>query len=85
MAQLTQTIPAVPRACAVIPEVAEIAQQRLRDCPYIALRRVSCRFREGVLMLTGEVPTYHMKQMAQTLVRGVEAVEVIDNRLVVNK
>lgn len=66
------------------PDVAAIAQQRLRECPYPPLRRVMCRYRQGVLVMTGKVPTFYMKQMAQTLMRGLDGVEKIDNRLVVS-
>ncbi len=64
--------------------VAEIARQRLRQSPYPILRRIHCRYHAGVLMLTGEVPTFYMKQIAQTLVRDVEQVEQIENRLIVD-
>jgi hypothetical protein len=75
------TMPASNRA--PTPNVAELAQQRLRESPYLALRKVNCRFHEGVLLLTGEVPTYYTKQVAQTLVKGLDHVVVIDNRLIV--
>ena len=64
--------------------VAEIAQQRLKKCSYPALRGVNCRSQEGVLVLTGVVPTFYMKQIAQTLMRSLNQVELIDNRLVVS-
>ena len=67
--------------CAAGHYVAESAQQRLRDCPYTQLRRVQCRFHEGVLVLSGELPTFYLKQIAQTLVHGLDQVDVIDNRI----
>lgn len=71
------------RTCAAPPNVAEIAQQRLQASSYIALRSVKCWYHEGVLILTGDVPTFYTKQIAQTLVRNLDQVELIDNRLVV--
>ena len=65
-------------------EVVKMAQQRLQESPYLALRSVDCEFYQGVLTLTGEVPTYYTKQMAQTLVRGLDQVQRIENRLFVN-
>lgn len=73
------------RTCALTPNVADIAQQLLRNCPYIALRYIKCHFHDGVLILTGKVPTYHTKQIAQTVVRNLDQVEVIDNRLDVSE
>lgn len=81
MTQTTQLT--AGRPCATAFEVGEIAQQRLRHCPYAALRHVQCRFHEGVLVLTGDVPTYYTKQMAQEFLRGLDQVIQIDNRLTV--
>jgi hypothetical protein len=64
--------------------VGEIAQQRLRQSPYVALRYVQCRFDEGVLIMTGNVPTFYTKQMAQEFLRDMNQVSQIDNRLVVS-
>lgn len=85
MIQRTQTTgPKSDCACANTNDVAETAQQRLRECSYSSLRGVNCRYHEGVLVLTGVVPTFYMKQMAQTLMRNLDQVELIDNRIVVS-
>lgn len=47
-----------------------------RDCHYVALRSVSCELEDGVLTLTGRVPSYYLKQVAQLL-----ACQRIDGRL----
>lgn len=83
MTQTTVATAVADRTCAAESDVGEIAQQRLRDCPYAALRNVQCRFHEGVLVLSGEVPTYYTKQMAQQYLRDLDQVQQIDNRLVV--
>ncbi len=57
------------------------AQSRLQTSGYPQLRKVSCEFHEGVLMLRGQVSTFHLKQVAQTLVRRLEGVGEINNRL----
>ena len=84
MIQATPPAASTSDGTSAIPGVAEIAQQRLRECPYPALRQVNCCFDGGVLVLTGGVPTFYMKQMAQTLLCRLEHVEVLDNRLVVS-
>jgi len=40
----------------------------LRKSAYMPVQRVSCDFHEGILTLHGQVPSYHMKQIAQTVV-----------------
>lgn len=59
------------------------AQDRLRRCPYPILRRVHCNIHEDVLVLTGVVPTFYAKQIAQEVMRGIERITRIDNQLVV--
>ena len=58
------------------------AMAQLRRSPYPALRQVSCELRDGVLTLTGRVPNYFQKQMAQSvLMHCLEGLAVIDNQL----
>ncbi len=63
-------------------EVVEAeAEARLRQSPYREIRRVTCEFHEGVLTLRGRVPTFYLKQVAQSLVLWMEGAEEINNRL----
>ena len=57
------------------------AESRLQTSGYPQLRKVSCEFHEGVLTLRGQVSTFHLKQIAQTLVRRLEGIGEINNRL----
>ncbi|MGI6420020.1 MAG: BON domain-containing protein [Thermoguttaceae bacterium] len=59
------------------------AQLRLRKSGYPELRLIACAFHEGVLTLRGRVTSFYLKQMAQTLIRELEGVGEINNRLVV--
>lgn len=61
--------------------VSSEAQSRLRMSAYRALHFVSCEFHEGVLSLRGRVPSYYLKQVAQTLICQVEGVGQVNNRL----
>ena len=63
---------------------AEDAQERIRQCPYTILRRVRCAIQNDVLVLTGVVPTYYGKQIAQELLRDLDSIAGIDNQLVVS-
>jgi hypothetical protein len=49
--------------------VETAARQALRHSPYQAVRQVTCIARDGALLLQGRVPNYHLKQMAQVLLK----------------
>jgi osmotically-inducible protein OsmY len=66
------------------PGIAEGAEIRLRSNPYLALKNVSCEYREGVLTLRGSLPSYYLKQMAQTAVARLDGVQRIVNEIEVN-
>lgn len=61
--------------------IERAAGTRLRRSGYHTVRSVSCRFRHGVLILEGRVPSYYLKQIAQTRVGGLAGVEKLDNRV----
>lgn len=52
-----------------------------RQANYMPLRRIRCDYQEGVLTLRGRVPTFHLKQLAQTLVQSLELVLDVNNRV----
>jgi osmotically-inducible protein OsmY len=60
-------------------EIVERAETELRRNGYIALKNIACEFREGVLTLTGCLPTYYLKQLAGEAVSGAEGVERVEN------
>ncbi len=53
----------------------------LRQAPYTELRHVTCEFHEGILTLRGSVSSFYMKQLAQTVVRSLDGVERLLNRV----
>ncbi|HMO85258.1 MAG TPA: BON domain-containing protein [Lacipirellulaceae bacterium] len=57
------------------------AQRRIETARHRTLRMVRCEHRDGVLVLRGQVPSYHHKQVAQECVRAVPGVQVIKNLL----
>ncbi len=61
--------------------VTSQAQQLLEESNYLALRRLHCECHNGHLVLRGRVPTFYLKQVAQTLVRQLPQVRQIENRL----
>ena len=62
-------------------DVEEAARVRLQHSPYRAIRRISCEFDAGVLVLRGHVATFHYKQLAQVAVAEIEGVERIRNNI----
>jgi len=61
----------------------EIAR-RLRASGYRnQLSRVVCRCDPGEVVLTGHVPSYYIKQVAQELIRTIDGVQRIHNQLIV--
>ncbi len=66
---------------APLPGVVEGAETRLRSNSYLALKNVSCEFREGVLTLRGCLPSYYLKQMAQTAVARMDGVDRVVNEI----
>jgi hypothetical protein len=59
--------------------LSDRAEGLIRGNAYLALKNVSCDFRDGVLTLRGCLPSYYLKQVAQTTVVGLEGVDRIVN------
>jgi phosphocarrier protein len=53
----------------------------LRKSPYFALRDVCCAYHDGVLTLRGFLPSYYLKQLAQSMVGDVEGVLRVVNEI----
>jgi osmotically-inducible protein OsmY len=69
------------RATSAGAGVVELAEDRLRSSPYLALRVIDCADHEGSVTLRGCVPTYYLKQLAQEIVAGTDGVRAIHNRI----
>ena len=63
--------------------IAVIAESRLIKSSHVELRRLSVEVHAGTLLLRGRVSSYYLKQVAQSLVRGVSCVVEIDNQVCV--
>jgi hypothetical protein len=61
----------------------ELAERCLRSNSYSypALKSVSCEYLIGVLVLRGSVPTYYLKQLAQTVIAQLDGIKRIDNQI----
>ncbi len=63
---------------------ASLVAARLRRSGYAFLWGIRCEFNEGVLSLIGNVPTFHLKQVAQSLAMHTPGVREVNNCLYVN-
>jgi osmotically-inducible protein OsmY len=61
--------------------VADAAQRMLYGSQYLALRRVTCTYHDGRLVLHGRAPSFYLVQLAQALVCRLPGVEQVENRI----
>lgn len=73
----TETLAHEPHLCAV----TEHARARLRHSPYAPVRRVSCAYDAGVLVLRGQLRTFFHKQLAQEAVTKLDGVRQVRNEI----
>jgi hypothetical protein len=62
-------------------KTGRIAEDRLRRSGYLELQNVTCDFHEGILVLRGWVPSYHLKQLAQAIVSELGGILELNNQL----
>jgi osmotically-inducible protein OsmY len=62
-------------------DIHQAVQSQLQRSPYRALRFVAFHIHEGTAVLTGKVPSYFLKQMAQHLVGQTQGVSRVRNEL----
>lgn len=62
-------------------QIARAARQRIEQQSHLSVQRIWCEFREGHLILQGQVPSYYLKQLAQEAVAGLEGVEQVVNQI----
>ena len=55
--------------------------EALSTSPYLTRKLVHCEEAEGRVIVKGKVGTYFQKQMATEVLRNVDGVEQIENRL----
>ena len=61
--------------------VERAARLRLAKTGYQSLRSIECSFRDGRIILRGEVPLYYYKQLAQESIRNAPHVTQIANHI----
>nr|WP_236649902.1 BON domain-containing protein [Rhodopirellula sp. SM50] len=62
-------------------EREQILLRTLGESGHTQLTNVACDYCDGRIVLTGRVTSYYLKQLAQEIVRKVDATGPIENRL----
>jgi osmotically-inducible protein OsmY len=62
-------------------EIAEIAEARLSASSHPALRKVFCKYDDGILVLRGRLTSFFHTQLAQETVAKIEGVERVVNQI----
>ncbi len=65
-------------------QVLSDVRRRLRDAGHRVLRQVSCEYSNGAVVLRGRVPSYYVKQIAQSVLMASPIVDQVVNLLVVS-
>jgi hypothetical protein len=55
------------------------AMSLLQSSGYAALRGLRCEVTDSVVIVQGVVPSYFLKQMAQTVIRRLDGIETVRN------
>jgi osmotically-inducible protein OsmY len=67
------------------PGVAERVLLTFRQSSHSALRDLATADFDGTIVVSGRVPTFYMKQLAQVVAQNVDGVRKVENRTVVSK
>jgi len=61
--------------------VVHQAEDRLGSSSHLFLRHIACHAEGDALCLEGKVPSFYLKQTAQSLLQSLEGVPRVENRL----
>jgi osmotically-inducible protein OsmY len=75
--------PPLTRTRAAGEHLVRQAATKLQTSPYSDLRRLHVAYESGSLTLSGNVPSYYLKQMAQTIAAETAGVDHVRNRIAV--
>ncbi len=64
-----------------VDSVSDEAVRALHGSSHCGLRYVQCTYADGCVTLSGEVASYYLKQVAQTIVGKQANVSNVDNQL----
>ncbi len=62
-------------------QIVATAKDRIRHHAHLSVQRIWCDFSGRQLYLRGQVPSFYLKQLAQTAVSGMEGVSQVVNEI----
>jgi osmotically-inducible protein OsmY len=63
-------------------QIEQMARGKLLRCAYADVREIECTCRDGVVTLHGSLPSFFLKQIAQSmLIHPLAGVATIDNQV----
>ena len=62
-------------------DLQEAVQETLSSSAYLPLRRLTVTAEDGVVTLHGKVPSFYLKQLAQSLLKSISAIREIKNQV----
>jgi hypothetical protein len=68
---------AVPARAPQSRRIAGAVQRQLQQSPYRSIRTLQCEYESGALVLRGSLPTFYLKQLAQSIALRVPGVAAI--------
>ena len=71
--------PASPSSCLEDDGLRTAALARLRSSGYAGLRRLHCEVTDAVVIVHGVLPSYYLKQMAQTAILRLDGIRSVTN------
>ena len=81
-----KTRPPLKTECEYVSQLESCVRRELCAVAYPGFKQIGCVVRDGVLVLSGRLPSYYLKQVAQTVVRShLEPAMVIDNQISVDR
>ena len=81
---MTGTFVRVHPTESLVDQTSARLREELRATGYVALATIECEVVYGEVILHGVVPTYYLKQLAQTIVLNQPDVTRVQNRLQVS-
>jgi hypothetical protein len=76
----TEFVASTPSNSVDAVDLERFVERRLRESGLSPLRHVRCLVNDGVLVLYGDVPSYHIKQLAQATVMRLRLPLRVENR-----
>jgi hypothetical protein len=61
--------------------LCDAAYRQLRSCGYRHLSWLRCEVADGVVVLSGRLPSFYLKQVAQTVVQKLDALKGLKNHI----